>query len=165
MVEDVQYYVEGDDEKKFLQVLKTDLQVIRPGKIQVFNVANKIMTKTRLITLKKDTTIVVVFDTDAVNLEILNKNIEMMNHMPNVKSVLTVLQVQNLEDELTRCCRLKRAEELIGSRNKGEFKSRFLKISNLDRILIKNGFDIDRLWKKTDFSLPHIRNDADWVKL
>ena len=30
----VLYYVEGDDEKKLLDILKTDLGVIKPGKVQ-----------------------------------------------------------------------------------------------------------------------------------
>ena len=32
------YYVEGDDEKKLLDVLKTDLRLIKPGKVQKLNV-------------------------------------------------------------------------------------------------------------------------------
>lgn len=34
----VQYFVEGEDEKKLINVLKTDLRVIRPGKVQKLNV-------------------------------------------------------------------------------------------------------------------------------
>lgn len=32
------YFVEGEDEEKLIQVLKTDLRLIVPGKVQKFNV-------------------------------------------------------------------------------------------------------------------------------
>ena len=143
-----QYYVEGEDEKKFLEVLRTDLQVIQPGKIQVFNVASKFITKTRLLALKQGTTVVLVFDTDEVNEAILQQNIALIASMPNVSEVLTVLQVRNLEDELVRSCNIKKVEELVNARNKGEFKSRFINISNLAVVLKKNGFDPKKLWRK-----------------
>lgn len=158
MEECVQYYVEGEDEKKLLQVLKTDMGLIRPGKIQVFNVANKIMTRTRLISLSKETIVVVVFDTDKVNVNILKKNIELMNQMANIKEVLTVMQVGNLEAELVRSCKIKSAEELLGARNRGEFKSKFLKTTNLATVLKRKGFDITKMWIKNDPKLPDFKN-------
>ena len=33
-----QYFVEGDDDKKFIDTLKTEMQLIIPGKVQKFNV-------------------------------------------------------------------------------------------------------------------------------
>ena len=33
------YFVEGEDEEKLIQVLKTDLRCIIPGKVQKFNVS------------------------------------------------------------------------------------------------------------------------------
>lgn len=164
MADNVQYYVEGEDEKRFLEVLKTSLQVIVPGKIQVFNVANKQITKTRLLTLKKDTVVVLVFDTDTVNLEIIRSNIELIKSMPNVKEVLTILQVKNLEDELVRACKIKRVEELLGVKTLAEFKARFLKISNLDQVLIRNMFDIEKVWIKLDSSLTGFKNDGERLK-
>lgn len=35
------YFVEGEDEEKLLKVLKTDLQLIVPGKVQKFNVVQE----------------------------------------------------------------------------------------------------------------------------
>ena len=54
----VQYYVEGADEEKLLSVLKTEMGMIVPGKIQVFNVVQEEFTTLRLMQLKKDTTVV-----------------------------------------------------------------------------------------------------------
>ena len=34
----IQYYVEGEDEKKLVSVLKSNMGVIKPGKVQKLNV-------------------------------------------------------------------------------------------------------------------------------
>lgn len=164
MNEIIQYYVEGECEKKLLQVLKTDLQIIHPGKIQVFNVANKLIKKTRLITLKEGTVIVLVFDTDTVNLEILQKNIKTISKMPNVKDVITVLQVNNLEDELTRCCNIRSAGDLLGVKGNNDFKNRFIKTTNLASILKSYNFDIKKIWTKNDPKLVSIVNNGKMIK-
>ena len=39
-----QYYVEGQDEEKIIQVLKTELQLIEPGKVEKFNVVSEKFT-------------------------------------------------------------------------------------------------------------------------
>lgn len=36
-----QYFVEGEDEEKLVKVLKTDMQLIAPGKVSCFNVVEK----------------------------------------------------------------------------------------------------------------------------
>ena len=38
MGKNYQYYVEGEDEEKIVKVLKTELRLIEPGKIEKFNV-------------------------------------------------------------------------------------------------------------------------------
>ncbi|MDO4303131.1 MAG: hypothetical protein Q4D94_04395 [Bacillota bacterium] len=49
-----QYYVEGADEEKIISVLKTDMGLIIPGKVQRVNVAQEVLTNLRLMQLKKD---------------------------------------------------------------------------------------------------------------
>lgn len=53
-----QYYVEGEDERKLLSVLKTEMECIVPGKIEVFNVVQEEITAIRLMQLKKGTTVI-----------------------------------------------------------------------------------------------------------
>ena len=72
----VQYYVEGEDEEKLVNVLKTQLGLIRPGKVQKLNVVEQEITNIRLRTLKQGTMVVLVFDTDTGNVDILKKNIK-----------------------------------------------------------------------------------------
>lgn len=56
-----QYYVEGEDEEKLINVLKSDMQCIVAGKVQVLNPVTEKITAMRLRTLKKYT-IVLSFD-------------------------------------------------------------------------------------------------------
>ena len=72
----VQYYVEGEDEKKLIDVLKTDMRLIIPGKVQKLNVVEQQIKKTHFINMKNHTMVVLVFDTDTGKEDILNKNIE-----------------------------------------------------------------------------------------
>ena len=46
--------MEGEDERALLSVLKTEMEVIIPGKIEILNVAQKKITSIRLMQLKKE---------------------------------------------------------------------------------------------------------------
>ena len=72
----VQYYVEGKDEKRLIDVLKTELGVIRPGKVLILNPVAEEITQLQLRTLQTGTMAVLVFDTDAGNVEVLKNNIK-----------------------------------------------------------------------------------------
>ena len=61
-----QYYVEGDDEKALVNTLKSDLRCIESGKVDVFNVVQNLLKPTRLRTLKPNTIVVLVYDTDTM---------------------------------------------------------------------------------------------------
>lgn len=49
------YFVEGRDEEKIINTLKSDLQLIKAGKVQIFNVVEQKLTKPRLMLLKNNT--------------------------------------------------------------------------------------------------------------
>lgn len=83
----VQYYVEGEDEEKLIYTLKSDLGVIRPGKVQKLNVIEHILEDARLMTLRPRTMVVLIFDTDTGQTSILNKNLEKLNY-PITKTAL-----------------------------------------------------------------------------
>lgn len=142
----MQYYVEGEDERKLVNALKTDLQVIVPGKVDVFNVTSKIITNARLITLKPKTIVVLIFDTDVGNNKILNKNIETLQKCKNIISIITVPQNKNLEDELVASCNIRNAIDLLGSQGRKKFKTDFIRISNLSSKLVEKGFNIEKIW-------------------
>lgn len=91
-----QYYVEGQDEEKLIQVLKTELRLIEPGKVEKFNVVSEELTKLRIMSLKMGTIVVLVFDTDAGNINTLKKNIKFLKEQKAIKNVLCITQVKNL---------------------------------------------------------------------
>lgn len=48
-----QYFVEGEDERKIVNVLKTDLKYIKAGNVQVLNVTQERITRLRMRNLKQ----------------------------------------------------------------------------------------------------------------
>lgn len=72
------YFVEGQDEQKLLSTLKTDMNLIQAGRIQVYNVVEKQIKKAYLLALKKPTTVVFVFDTDTGKIDTLKNKIEII---------------------------------------------------------------------------------------
>lgn len=139
------YYVEGEDEKKLLEVLKTD-RVIEAGKVQVLNVIQKMISNTRLMSLQPNTTVVLVYDTDTDNIGVLEKNIATLNKCHYVSAIYTIPQVKNLEDELIRSCNIKDIKELLGSKSAKDFKGDLIRVSNLPQKLRKHNFDITKFW-------------------
>lgn len=93
-----QYFVEGEDEKKLIDTLKSDMELVKPGKVQVFNCVRDRLTQFRLLNLKDGTAAVLVFDTDAGSLEILEENVRLLREQSNISDVICVMQVKNLEE-------------------------------------------------------------------
>jgi len=160
-----QYFVEGEDEKKLLNTLKNQLGIVQAGKVQVLNVVQNKIPQTILRTLKKGTVVILVFDTDTSDIDILKQNIKLLNECGFISKVITVPQVKNLEDELVRSCDIRSITELLNSRSKKEFKSDLIRITNLDKKLREHKFDINRFWSQQP-SAPYqeIINDADSIK-
>ena len=162
----VQYYVEGDDEKKLVDVLKTDLGAIKPGKVQKLNVVEQEISDVRLRTLKRGTMVVLVFDTDTGNVDILKKNIKTLEAYPSVSEVVLVPQVANLEAELVRSCNIKKIEELLNSRSRGDFKRDLISVTNLGQKLREHQFNINLFWSsKPTPPYQDIENQGAKVKL
>ena len=161
----IQYYVEGQDEEKILSVLKTDMQLILPGKVSKFNVVQNKLTKARLMNLRPGTTVVLVFDTDTNNTKIIKENIDILKKTSTVYSVVCITQVRNLEDELVRSCNIKAVRELTGSKTDSEYKSKLISATNLAALLTKRGFDVNKFWsKKPDGLFSEFINEAGLIK-
>ncbi|MBP3664537.1 MAG: hypothetical protein J6J03_05180 [Tyzzerella sp.] len=162
----IQYYVEGEDEEKLVNVLKSELRVIRPGKVQKLNVVEQEITDMRLRTLNKATMVVLVFDTDTGNVNVLNKNIKTLQNCSSVSEIVLIPQVANLEHELVRSCNIKKIEELLNSKSRSEFKSDLIHVTNLGKKLQEHRFDINRFWSETPtLAYQEIRNQASKIKL
>lgn len=160
-----QYFVEGDDEKKLIEVLKTDMRLIQPGKIQVVNVVQERLTDLKLRVLSEGTILIFVFDTDTGNIDILNENIEKAKKSSRVKAVYCITQVNNIEDELVRSTNIRKIEELLGSKSKTDFKRDFLKEKNLKQKLECHLFSLNKLWcKEPQAPYDTIKNESIIIK-
>ena len=145
----IQYYVEGEDDKAIVDTLKTDLRCIKPGKSQVLNVVTEIISPMRLRTLAPGTMVVLVFDTDAGNVDIPKENIRTLQKCNSVSEVITIPQVPKLEIELVRCCNISRIEELLNSKSEKDFKRDVIRVTNLSAKLKEHKFNIDLFWNST----------------
>lgn len=161
----IQYFAEGEDEEKLLSVLKTDMQLIAPGKINKLNVVQDKITKARLMNLRAETSVVLVFDTDTSSAAILEENIEILKKTAAVQSIICVTQVLNLEHELIRSCDIKNIRELTGSKSDSGYKHDLIKASNLAALLRKHGFDINKFWiKEAGGAFKNIKNGSESIK-
>lgn len=158
----VQYYVEGEDEERLIQVLKNDLSVIRPGKVQKLNVLQNRLSDTRLMTLKQRTMVVLIFDTDTGYTTMLSENLESLRKCPAITEIVTIPQVPNLESELIRSCDIKQITDLLGSKSRTEFKTDLLRTKNLAAKLTEHHFDIRRFWSQQS-PYPDIQNGAQKI--
>ena len=163
--EQYHYFVEGEDDRKVVNTLKTDLQWIKPGKVQVFNVIEEELTSLITRTLKPGTIVVLVFDTDTGKKNTLLKNIRFLQKDSNVKQVLCIMQVTNLEDEFLRSCAISQIKELTGSKSNSDYKRDLLRQSNLADKLKKHQFQFEKFWNSSDKVYESICNDSAQIKI
>ena len=163
--EQYHYFVEGEDDRKVVNTLKTDLQWIKPGKVQVFNVIEEELTSLITRTLKPGTIVVLVFDTDTGKKNTLLKNIRFLQKDSNVKQVLCIMQVKNLEDEFLRSCAISQIKELTGSKSNSDYKRDLLRQSNLADKLKKHQFQFEKFWNSSDKVYESICNASAQIKI
>lgn len=162
----IQYYVEGEDDKKVVDTLKTKMGLVKSGKVHVLNAVTEEITDLRLRAFSPGTMVVLVFDVDAGNVEILNRNIQKLKACRAVSEIITIPQVPNLEGELMRSCNIKRITELLNSKSTSDFKSDIIHVSNLDAKLREHKFNIDLFWiEKPKPPYQRIENLAAKVKV
>lgn len=161
-----QYYVEGDNEKKLINTLKQELKCIQAGKVDKFNPVQEKFSNTRLRTLRTGTIVVLVYDTDTDSIDILRDNVSFLKKQSVIKEIICIPQVRRLEDELVRACDIKNIHELTKSSSAKDFKRDFNKCNNLEDVLRKVDFQMDKMWNQmpqNDFSI--FGNDSQRIKL
>lgn len=160
------YFVEGESEQILINALKTDLGLIVPGKVDILNVIQKKINKNWLRTMKPNTIVILVYDTDVEDVELLKKNIETLKKCAAVKDVWCIPQVKNLEDELVRACNIRNVMDLTGTRTLHDHKRAFVNSSNQSQMLERNEFDIRKLWSKVpDNAFAQFGNDSGKIKI
>lgn len=134
--------------------------------MDVFNVVQKQCSVAQIRPFKQNTVVVLVYDTDAGNCEILRLNVKFLKSQKVIKEVICIPQVNNLEDELMRACQIKNVEELTHSSTKTDYKRELISCTNLDVRLRQCKFDISKFWNeipKNEFQ--EWGNDASKIKL
>ncbi len=140
------YLVEGEDEKKIIQTLIQDYQVIQPGKVHVLNVVIERITKLKASTWGNTVRVIMVFDTDVEKTEILNGNVELLKKLSNIKTILYIPQVRNLEDELERATSVKNVLMILNSKSLSGFKRDLINDYKLYEHLQKVNFKFEDFW-------------------
>lgn len=70
------YYVEGECERQLINSLKEQPGMVVPGKVKVYNVIQKLIPKSQLLTIQKDSIVVFLIDTDVDETKYLSQNID-----------------------------------------------------------------------------------------
>ncbi len=149
------YYVEGECEKHFLDTYKSGVDpVFHPGKVEVFNILTHVITQTRLINFSKNTTLVLVYDTDLSPTDIFERNLVQLKNNKNINKIIHVQSVKNFEEELVYSSDLNNINEMFNTKSVSEFKTKF-NGANITKKMKKINFDFLKIWTRTpnkDFS-------------
>lgn len=159
------YFLEGDCEEHIFPFLKENY--IKSGKKQKFNLIQDKISDTIIRTFKRNTIVVIVFDTDTNDgIKILEYNIKKLENVKAIKEIILIPQVKNFEDELTRATVIKQAKDFTKSMSRTDFKRDFLKVTNLKSKMEKHKFDICKFWSSNPTGLyQKFRNTAHKIKL
>jgi len=165
MREIIKYYVEGECEKTLIELLKKpNVSMLKPGRIEVFNVITEALTIPRIASLKRDAIIILVYDTDIIKTDILKYNIDILRKY-GFKKIYHIQSVKNFEDELVRSTNLKRIDNMFNTEGKEEFKNKFINCSNLMIKLNNIDFNIHKMWQiKTKESAFEIYYNQESVR-
>lgn len=139
------YYVEGQCEKKLIDLLK-EHQLVLPGRSEVFNATQDLFNSARLRLLPPRSVVILIFDTDTCELNALIKNIRTLRAQQNVLHVWCVTSVENLEDKLIRSTDVKDLKKLLNCKRISDFKQSFISEKHLYEKLSDHQFDLSKLW-------------------
>ena len=160
----LQYYVEGECEEKIINAFQHEVVGFLPGKIDVINPAEKIISKLRISQLKKGTIVVLVYDTDVANEKILEANVNSLKRSKNIKAIHHVQSVGNFEDEIVFASCISSIHEVFKTKSISEFKTKFITHKDIVSKLNSVGFDIDLIWTRNSKSFNKYINQGDKIK-
>ena len=143
------YFVEGSCEETIINSLKKNPSLLVAGKVRILNVVQNQISKSILVGIKENSRIIFVFDTDIdSNTFILKANIEAVKKYCKKPEIITIPQINNLEDELKRSTKVKKITDITKSKSISDFKRDFCGLTNCRNSLEKHNFDIKKLWNK-----------------
>ena len=157
------YFVEGENERKLIETIKN--KYLYSGKIKIINTIQNKIPNSILRTLERETVVVLVFDTDVEKIDILDENIKLIKNSNNVKDVICIPQIKNLEDELIYSTNINKIVDLLESKSKTNFKNDFHNCKNLMKKLEDKEFKISKLWSRNAVDIyKKYKNDSEVIK-
>ena len=157
------YFVEGKNERKLIETIKN--KYLYSGKIKVMNTIQNKVPNSILRTLERETVVVLVFDTDVGKIDILDENIKLIMSSNNVKDVICIPQIKNLEDELIYSTNINKIVDLLESKSKKDFKNDFNNCKNLIKKLEEKEFKISKIWSREATAIfKKYKNEAIKIK-
>lgn len=161
------YLAEGECEEKLIKALKMQPPLILPGSVKKFNVVQEKIKESRMMQLDPGSEVVLVFDTDIEETEILKQNIELLKKYCARVEVLTVVQVLNFEDEIERATDVDHAPDFTRSASVSDFKSAVNRMKDVElrRALKRHKLDMSKLWaQKPPKAFRFVSQDGEKVK-
>jgi len=147
------YYVEGECEEKLINTFKIPpLSKFKPGKVEVFNFIQKHISNQRILSLNKNTIIILVYDIDVERTDILDENIKKLNEFDF--KVYHIQSIRNFEDEIVYSTKLKNINAMYGTENVEEFKNYFIHQDKLANRLNKENFEVEKIWSRVNKKAP-----------
>ena len=149
MAELLRYFVEGECELKMLTALMKEAPcLVRPGKIEVFNMVGTRLSSMRAKTIRRGTKVILVYDIDSNRVETLDLNLRILSRYAYIspEKIVHVQSIRCFEDEVVRSTSLRNINACFGTQGKEEFKRRFIAHKNVMGKLADIGFDIGKLW-------------------
>lgn len=142
------YFVEGSCEKQLVEALKLPPAKLIPGKVIVFNPIQKRLPMSQLLTIRPNSIVVFVYDTDVQEVDILRDNILLIRKFCERVRLVHLMQVPNIEGELVRCTDVKSVLLLTKSRAANDFKSDFCRPTPqaCRYLLERHHLNADLLW-------------------
>lgn len=161
------YYVEGECEKKLIdEAKKVKYQKLVSGKVEVLNVINKKIDDFRLLTLKKNTIIILVYDIDNPNTQILEYNIEKLRKN-GFNNIMHIQSIKNFEDEIVFSSSIRKIEELFNTQGISDFKKKFISHQDIIGKLNTVDFNYQKLWSRVNKKSPFSKysNEEDLINI
>lgn len=141
-------------QKKLIDFLKIPpYNYLLPGKVEVFNVIKKILPKQYLLSLKNNTHIVLVYDTDVNDDSMLKMNIEKIKKY-GFKNIIHIQSIKNFEDELVFSSSINNVHKIFNTQGLEEFKKKFIHCGNLLNKLYSIKFEKEKIWIRESNSRP-----------
>lgn len=135
------YLVEGKCEEVFIKNIKD--KYIKSGVIKIVNVAKERIKNELLRKMTINSYVILVFDTDVINFEILLDN---KKRLERDYKVIFLYQHENFEDELIKSTNLKKIEDMFKVIGKDNHKYNFINCKDLNKKLEDIEFNFDKMW-------------------